>query len=53
MKLLPHSLIAVVFAVPSVLAQAPHNVTTIVGTWSSGAQAVVTGPVSFFRGGCV
>lgn len=26
---------------------AAHNATSIVGTWSSGAQNVLTGPVSF------
>jgi hypothetical protein len=33
-------------AIPAVLAQDPHNLTTLTGTWSSGAQAVITGPVS-------
>ena len=38
-------------AIPSVLAQAieynaAHNVTPIIGTWSSGSKQVVTGPVS-------
>ena len=47
------SLIAVALAaIPQALAQAPieydlaHNATPIIGTWSSGSQQVLTGPVS-------
>jgi len=44
MKLAHRSLVATIaLAVPTTLAQAPHNLTTIVGTWSSGAGAVLTG----------
>jgi hypothetical protein len=49
MKLIHRSLVAIIaLEVHSILAQAPHNLTTIVGTWSSGAGAVLTGAVSFF-----
>jgi hypothetical protein len=46
MKLIHCSLTVLALAVPSIIAQ---NLTDIVGTWSSGAQAVVTGAVSFCR----
>ena len=45
--LILNPLIVFALTIPSVFAQDPHNLTTIVGTWSSGSQAVVTGAVSF------
>jgi len=39
------SLIALGLAAPAVLAQDSRNLSYIVGTWSSGSQAVVTGAV--------
>jgi hypothetical protein len=47
MMLIFNPLIVFALTIPSVFAQDPHNLTTIVGTWSSGSQAVVTGAVSF------
>jgi hypothetical protein len=40
----------VALAIPAVLAQDPHNLTTLTGTWSSGARAVLTGPVGIIVG---